>query len=81
MKYDTRTVRVRTREEKEFFLVSPNGVTMDSVLPNSNGLSSFDLFKAMFNGDSEVLYEESDIEQWMGPIYHKTKTYFKIRDL
>lgn len=73
-------LRFKIVEETDFYLTGPDpsATTLAQIQPTTQALTWFRFYNALNNGDATVTLDETDVKQWSGPIYHRTKTTLSL---
>lgn len=83
LSHSARSIRLRSSAETRFYLTgpAPSAVTLEQIQPEALQLTPERFYSSLTNGDATVIYDESDVQQWRGPIYAKTLTNVSLAGL
>ena len=83
LSFTPRAVRLRSSAETRYFLTgpAPAAVTLESIQPEALQLTPERFYDSLTAGETTIVFDESDVQTWRGPIYSKTLTTVSLAGL
>jgi hypothetical protein len=83
LSHTARAVRLRSSAEVSYYLTgpAPAAVPLESIQPEALQLTPERFYESLTAGETTIVFDESDVQTWRGPIYSKTLTTISLAGL